>query len=125
MVQGPQRSGYPNRVITPHGQELGRKSDTEYTHAVVRTEPVEARRSHLQRQLDFHAEMLTKYGPENIDEHAIRRAKKATKELASLPEEGHVSDLVSMHQSSRQAEARRTRESNRGIGYSVLPVNQG
>ena len=125
MVQGPQRTGFPNKVVTPHGQELGRRSGTEYTHAVVRTEPMESRRSYLQRQIDFHQEMLAKYGEENIDEHAGRRAAKAAKELAKLPSEGRFSELVSMHQSSRQAEARRTRESGRGIGYDVLPVSQG
>lgn len=124
MPTGPQRTGFPNIVNTPHGQQLGRRSDTQYTHAVIRTEPIIDRRASLQRQVDFHQEMLAKYGEHNIDAHTSRRASKAAKELSTLPDTGHYSELVSMHQSEREASRRQYRMAGKGTGYNVVPVSQ-
>ncbi len=124
MPTQPQRTGFPNIVNTEHGQQLGRRSDTQYTHAVIRTEPITDRRASLQRQVDFHQEMLDKYGEHNIDMHTTRRAQKAAKELGTLPSEGYHSELVSMHQSEKQAAAKQYRLAGKGTGYNVVPVSQ-
>ena len=68
--------------------------------------------------------MATKYGGrENLEQHVIKGMTKAEKALSGLPEEGMHSTLISMHQSSHEAEKRRTRESGRGTGFSVHPVS--
>lgn len=113
---------YNNVVRTAHGQELGRKSDTEYTHAVIHTTDSAGVRSRLTDTIAHLEHTIA-----NIDDNPayVSRLKKAQRELAALPEEGPVSSLVSMHTSSAQAEGRRRRESNRGVGYTIVPVTQG
>jgi len=125
MPTGPQRSGNPNIVVTPHGQQLSRKSDTAYTHAVVHTEPMEERRGRLSQQLEQHQGIAAKYGAE---EHVTKSINKLTKELGSLPEgQSHWSEIVSMHVGSSQAKERAAKEGRKTMKasrYSVFPVQQ-
>lgn len=113
---------YSNIVRTAHGQELGRKSDTEYSHAVIHTTDSAGVRAGLEHTIAHLEHTIA-----NIDDNPayVSRLKRAQKDLAALPEEGPVSSLVSMHTSSAQAEARRRKESNRGTGYTIVPVRQG
>ncbi len=113
---------YNNIVRTAHGQELGRKSDTEYTHAVIHTTDSAGVRAGLNNEIAQLTHTI-----ENIDDNPayVNRLKKAQRDLKALPEEGPVSSVVSMHTSSAQAEARRRKESNRGVGYTIVPVRQG
>ena len=125
MPVGPQRSGNPNIVVTPHGQQLSRKSDTAYTHAVVHTEPMEERRGRIQQNLEAHQGIADKYGAEA---HVTKTIGKLTKELGSLPaDQSHWSEIVSMHVGSSQAKERAAREGRKtmmGSRYTVLPVSQ-
>jgi hypothetical protein len=124
MVVGPQRpSHYPNIVETPHGQQLGRKSGTQYTHAVVHTEPMEMTRKRLGEQISFHQGMIEKYGG-NVEPHVHKNLAKLQKQMGSLPESEYHSTLVSMHTNPEAARRRESREKGRGWGYSVIPVSQ-
>ena len=128
MVQGPQRKGFPNKVVTPHGQEFGRQSD-HGVHPRCRPHRAGGGQACSPPAPGSISTMRCspKYGaPKTSRSTAHGRRKEGREGDGQAPRrEQDISISVSMAPViSQEAEKRRTRESGRGIGYWCSPSDR-
>jgi hypothetical protein len=111
MPVGPQRKqGFVNTVRHPSGQVSQRRSDTQYTHAVVKRVSTARERERLTGAVAFYERV-------QHDEPAYARGLRRTrKELESLPDHPHTYSVASYHGSEQAAHRKR------GSGGTVVPV---